>query len=316
VTALLVCTVGGPLLQLTHLASRLDGVRDADRLWVTHDVPQSRSLLEGEDVVFVPYIRERHPLDGARQLGQAISLIRERGIRQAVSTGSAIALPYLGAAATLGRRSVFIESAAFTEGRTRTARILARTPGVETYVQSPELVDRRWRYIGSVFEGYRPERRHDQHPPRRIVVTVGTSEEYGFRRLVERLVEILPEDADVFWQTGITDVSGLGIDARPWVPAAELTAAMGAADLVVAHAGAGSSLAALEAGQRPILVPRRQRHGELKYDHQHQIARRLHGANLAVALEVEELSWDVLCEAAAWGATREPNPPLLTLEPS
>ena len=47
------------------------------------------------------------------------------------------------------------------------------------------------------------------------------------------------------------------------------------ADVVVAHAGVGTALAALEVGKCPVLVPRRLAHGEHVDDHQVQIASEL-----------------------------------------
>ena len=49
-TALLVATNGGHLAQLVELAPRLDGI-EADRLWITFDSPQSRSLLADPPVL-------------------------------------------------------------------------------------------------------------------------------------------------------------------------------------------------------------------------------------------------------------------------
>jgi hypothetical protein len=65
-STLLVATVGGDLTQLVDIAARLpDDGNNSERVWVTHDHAQSRSLLAGESVVYVPYIgmRERisHP---------------------------------------------------------------------------------------------------------------------------------------------------------------------------------------------------------------------------------------------------------------
>ena len=68
---------------------------------------------------------------------------------------------------------------------------------------------------------------------------------------------LVPDGVDVLWQTGSTDVRGLEIDARPWLPSADLEAAIADADVVISHAGGGSALAALMNGRRPILIPRR-----------------------------------------------------------
>ncbi len=105
-------------------------------------------------------------------------------------------------------------------------------------------------------------------------MTLGTIP-YGFRRLVDRLLQILPSDVEVLWQTGATDVRDVPIRARRLIPARELDRFVAEADVVVAHAGTGSALTALEAGKCPVLVPRRQAHQEHVDDHQRLIARHL-----------------------------------------
>ena len=88
--------------------------------------------------------------------------------------------------------------------------------------------------------------------------------QYPFRRLFEHLAPLLAADGalaqaiglpvEVLWQTGDAPVDDLPIQATPALPAAELGAAQGKADLVIRHAGTGSALAALNAGRYPILA--------------------------------------------------------------
>jgi UDP-N-acetylglucosamine transferase subunit ALG13 len=125
---------------------------------------------------------------------------------------------------------------------------------------------------------------------RRAVVTLGTQPDYGFRRLIVRLVELLPRNAEVLWQVGNTDVGGLGIDALQWVDQATLNRALAEADLVVAHAGIGSAISALEAGRLPVLVPRRRAYREHVDDHQQLLAAALSSRALAVVREVDDLT--------------------------
>ena len=117
----------------------------------------------------------------------------------------------------------------------------------------------RWRFRGSVFDAFAPAERgvRARREIRKVVVTLGTYRDFGFPLLIERLLELLPPEAEVLWQTGDTDVSGFRIEGHQAIPERELTAAMADADVVVAHAGVGASLAAFEVGKCPVLVPRR-----------------------------------------------------------
>jgi UDP-N-acetylglucosamine--N-acetylmuramyl-(pentapeptide) pyrophosphoryl-undecaprenol N-acetylglucosamine transferase len=116
---------------------------------------------------------------------------------------------------------------------------------------------------------------------------------FGFGRLVQRLDEVLaalPQPVDVLWQLGPVPAAPQTGRAVTVLTDAELEQALRAADVVVAHAGVGSSLLALAAGKRPLLVPRRVAHGEHVDDHQGEIAAELARRGLAVTAEAEEVS--------------------------
>lgn len=223
-----------------------------------------------------------------------------------MSTGSSLAVSALPQAALRGISAHYIESVTRTDGVSVSGRIVSTIPRVKLYVQWPHLARRRWRYQGSVIDGFHSEA-NESAGVRRIVVSLGTSAKYGFRRLVERLVLLLPPGADILWQTGSTDASGLRIAARPTVPAHELSEAIRDADVVVAHAGAGIALTILSAGKVPVLVPRLATHGEHVDDHQEQIARRLERSGLAVVSSVDDLSIGHLELAAGQRVRRSPT---------
>jgi UDP-N-acetylglucosamine--N-acetylmuramyl-(pentapeptide) pyrophosphoryl-undecaprenol N-acetylglucosamine transferase len=301
---LLVGSTGGHLEELVRLRRRLpDSHGPAE--WVTFDDPQARSLLAGERVHYVPYVPPRGYLPAITTLPTAHRILRHRRFDRLVSTGSGIALPFFVAARALNVASHYIESAARTEGPSLTGKLVARIPGVHLYTQYPSWESSRWLFRGSLFDQYE---RVDKPPVpgrgvRRVVVTLGSMRSYEFPRAVERLAAVLPEilepDAEVLWQVGPTDTTGLGISSRDLIPASELAGAIARADLVVAHAGIGSALTALEAGKQPVLLPRRQARGEHVDDHQVQIAEDLEQRELAISRDVDELSVDDLRSAAA-----------------
>lgn len=296
-TVLLACSGGGHLKQLHRLVPRL-GLADEDRLWVTFDTGLSRSLLHGEDVVFATYAAPRDTLNVARNVGLARRLLKERSFSHAVSTGSSLAVCFLPLAARRGTESHFIETAARASGPSLTGRLMQRVPSVVAYTQYQRWAGGPWNYGGSVFDGFAPAPATSREKPiRRAVVTLGTTESYGFRRLVESLAPLLAE-ADVLWQTGSTDTTGLGVSGQPHVPSDELEQAVREADVVVAHAGTGAALTALEHGKCPLLVPRRAAAGEHVDDHQLEIARELDERGLAVWSDADDLTTERLQEAA------------------
>jgi UDP-N-acetylglucosamine transferase subunit ALG13 len=282
---------------------------DAD--WVTFDTPQTRSALAGQRVRFV---RDVNPRDlGAilANVGPALQLLRRRRYAHVVASGN-VALSFLPIAPALGIGAHFFESITRTAGPSLTGRLLEPVPRVRLYTQVEGWDRGRWRSSGSVFDGFEAVTLGAAPPVRRVVVTLGMNT-YGFRRLVERLVAVLPEGADVLWQTGVTDVTGLPIRASALVPEHELVAAMRDADVVVAHAGAGSALAALGAGHRPLLVPRRAGRGEQVDDHQLLLAGELERHGLALIRDADELTREDLERAAAARARRRAAPPPIEL---
>ena len=308
-TALLVAGTGGHLKELHRLAPRLP--MDGDVEWVTFDNAHSRSLLAGETVHYVREVPPRDVGNMLRNVPDAYRLIASGRYDQIVSTGPGITLSFFPVAVARRIECHYIELAARTESPSLTGRLVAPLPRVRVYAQYPGWSG-AWTYHGSVFDPFAPVAAPLGRPLRSVVVTLGTIP-YGFRRLVDRLLEILPPDVEVFWQTGATDVSDLSIDAHALVPAHELDRRVAEADVVVAHAGTGSSLGALEMGKCPVLVSRRHAHREHVDDHQRLIADELAGRGLAIGVEADELTLDDLHRAADVRVVELEEPPVYPL---
>jgi UDP-N-acetylglucosamine transferase subunit ALG13 len=313
VTTLLVASTGGHLAELHDLAPRL-GV--GDRRWVTFDSPQSRSLLAGEDVVFVPPTTSRDLVGVVKDLVVARRMFGRRRYDRVISTGAGVAMSFFLPATAAGLECTYIESATRTHGPSLTGRLAARMPRARLYTQHPSWANDTWRYGGSIFDAFGAEPAAGPRPVRKVVVTLGTQDRYPFPRLLTRLVEILPPTIDVLWQVGATVIGRMPAGARYQVPSAELHQAMREADVVIAHAGVGSALAAMQAGRRALVVPRRRAHGEHVDDHQVGMARELSRRDLVVAREAAEITLADLAEAAAWTVRASPVVTPFRLSPS
>lgn len=306
---LLVSSGGGHLKQLYTLAGRL-GIPPEEQFWVTFDNGLSRSLLADRRVEYAPFAGPRDGLNIFRIATMARRILAENDFARAISTGSSPAVAFLPQASRRGIPSHYIESAARADGPSVSGKIISRFAKIATYTQYPVWSDKRWQYRGSIFDA------HEQggtsgatQELRRAVVSVGTQDGYSFDRLYANLAPLLT-GMEVLWQTGPQDVTGFGItNARASVPHAELSAAVARADVVIAHAGTGAALTAIEAGKCPILVPRLARYNEHIDDHQLQIAAELHRRGLAISTPAEKLSTAVLHEAAARSTLRVDAPP-------
>lgn len=267
-STLFVATTGGHLAQLCSFSERV--ARDGAAVWVTHENEQSTSMLAGHDVEFVPYVGARDVGGVLRRIPHARRLLRTHRFTRAISTGSGIALGYLPYLAARGVACHYIESAARVSGPSLTGRLLRHVRGVRVYTQYRSWTGGRWRYRGNWFDEYEPiSDSRELGETARIVVTLGTATEFPFRRAVVGLSSVLAANGplaqhtgrplEVLWQTGGTPVGDLPIIAHRFLPEAELRAAASEADIVVCHAGTGSVRTALDAGCRPVVVPRRDR---------------------------------------------------------
>jgi UDP-N-acetylglucosamine--N-acetylmuramyl-(pentapeptide) pyrophosphoryl-undecaprenol N-acetylglucosamine transferase len=307
---LLVCAAGGHLRQLHQLYTRM-GFGDAHIRWVTYRSGLSASLLADDDVVYATYAHPRDARNIARNQSLAWQMLRTREWDFVISTGSSLAVNFLPLGRMLGASAHYIESAARVTGPSMTGRLLAKAPGVHRYCQYKSWATNGWAYAGSVFDSYESE---PVNPGgaiptiRRAVVTVGTSESHGYRRLIEAALPLL-DGVEVLWQTGTTDVTGLPIISTPTLPLDELTAAIAEADVVISHAGTGSALTSLGQGRCPVLVPRASVYGEHVDDHQKEIAHMLAQRGLAVEAAPESLSEAHLVRAAAMRVRESPSPP-------
>jgi UDP-N-acetylglucosamine--N-acetylmuramyl-(pentapeptide) pyrophosphoryl-undecaprenol N-acetylglucosamine transferase len=287
-TTILVASGGGHLQQLVNLVPRL-GLED-DVVWVTPRTGLSEHLLRGQEYFEIPYSPPRDWRAAFRLAGSARRMLRSYGATRIISTGASPAPPFFMAGASLGLDLHYIESATRSNGPSLSGQLVSMLPSAHLYTQYPEWAGGRWNYAGSIFDPFSVASAPSTGTGvRRAVVTLGT-EAFGFRRAVKRILDVLPRDAEVLWQTGYTDVDGLGIEGRRSVPGAELRAAIAAADVVISHAGTGSAITSFEMGKKPLLLPRESRFGEHVDDHQFLTANELRRRGLAISVPVAELS--------------------------
>jgi UDP-N-acetylglucosamine--N-acetylmuramyl-(pentapeptide) pyrophosphoryl-undecaprenol N-acetylglucosamine transferase len=308
----LVASTGGHLYELLRLAPRLRPQSD-EELWVTFDSEQSRTWLGERHVRFV---RTTKPRDWRGVVINAASAreILTSDVESVVSTGAAVALSFLPLACARGVASHYVESSARVEAPSLTGRALSVMRGVRLYTQHPELANSRWHYAGSVFDSFRPVSATQPRELRRVFITIGTTE-FSFVGFVNRIRAILPASVEVVLQAGIDTpvVAWSGAKVSYLMTADAVREAVGAADVVVAHAGIGSALTVLEAGKIPVLVPRMASRGEHVDDHQVQIARHLAERGLAVTADSRTITLDHLLTALQRGVEQTRPEPTFAL---
>lgn len=302
---LLAASPGGHLAELVDLSSRLVGA-SRTRVWAVHPSEQIGELLAGDESVVVPYTAPRDVVGVMRNARILRRAIRSHEVAGVLTTGAGIGLSALIAGRSLGIPGHYVELAARSDGPSLTGRAASALPGVSTLTQYPDWSLRGWTYCGSVFDDFVPtpaERPVDR--ALRVFITVGLNS-YPFGRMLDAAQAAIPSGAETRWQTGTAAWAAKDGTSKPTMGSDEVQANMAWADVVVSHAGTGSSLAALHAGKRPILVPRRADRDEHVDDHQRQISQGLATRKLAVDVDADELTSDVIEEAARWRVTAAP----------
>jgi len=302
---LLCASTGGHLWQLDRIARRF-AVRD-DSLWVTFDTEQSRSLLRGRRVLFVPYISPRDVRGVLRGTLAIDRALRRESFDGLVTTGAGIALSTIVPVTRRGMPRLYIESVSRVNGPSLTGRIIHGSRLFETWNQHPGWASGRWTYHGSVLGDLVP-RTGTEKEVRRVFVTLGTIKPYPFSRLVQRVAAVLPPDVDVVWQLGVTPAPpGLRGTVHNQMSAADFTTETRLADVVITHAGVGSVIGLIESGIFPVVVPRRAAHGEHVDDHQQEIAELVSSLDIGLVREADELTLEDLATAAAREVTHAPQ---------
>lgn len=149
VDVLLICTSGGHLLQLVSLRRAWEGYACA---WVTEDAAGARSVLQGERVYYGFGPAARSAPSFLRNLLLANRLLEVLQPRVMVSTGAAIAVPFIWLARLRGIKVFYVESITRVHSPSLTYRLVRRFAS-RVYVQWPELASRLpgSTYVGSVF---------------------------------------------------------------------------------------------------------------------------------------------------------------------
>lgn len=136
-----------------------------------------------------------------------------------------------------------------------------------------------------------------------IFATVGSHPSFSFDRLLRGL-EALGE-AELVVQHGPGIPPANAAVAVPWMSFEEVVEHMGRAERVISHAGVGTILCAIQAGQVPVVFPRLERFGETVDDHQLHLASALVETGKVILVEEAGALAGALARAPARGEVRQ-----------
>jgi len=288
-------SAGGHLDLLRAIAPEVLGSREP--VWVTSQTPRGEGLRDSAAQVELLPEYGRSPHKALANVVEAARLVARRRPRTVITSGAGVVAPFCVLARLSGAHIVYMETMARVDSPSMTARVLSRLAG-RVLVQWPELAERlpravvcRPTLLEDIAEGEAPAGAG-------TLIAVGTHAQ-PYSRLLEIVARGIEEEvlrAPVRAQTGPAEWSVDGARATAFMSREELDAAVRSAELVVCHAGAGIISAALAAGHRPIVIPRRAALGEHVDDHQYQLTRKL--AEWGLVVPVEDRITAVHVEAA------------------
>ncbi len=129
-----------------------------------------------------------------------------------------------------------------------------------------------------------------------IFVTVGT-EKFQFDRLIRTIDEAVAGSrigSDVFAQIGCCKYRPKSIAYKEFIGFENMVENIKKADIVVCHAGVGSTILSLDLDKVPIIFPRKHELGEHLDDHQMEFAKKVEAMQKAiVAYSVDELIYKI-----------------------
>lgn len=147
---LIVCSTGGHLLQMQELH---EAWRPFERVWVTFDKSDSRSLLRGERVVHAFGPTNRNVPNLLRNLRLAVRVLRTERPSAILTTGAGVAVPFAWIGRLLGVPTIYVESVTRIKELSLSGRMI-KPVAKQLYAQWPELAEPsagRIRFAGNLF---------------------------------------------------------------------------------------------------------------------------------------------------------------------
>jgi UDP-N-acetylglucosamine:LPS N-acetylglucosamine transferase len=148
----IVCSSGGHLLQMLELREAWEPF---ERVWVTFDKSDARSLLRGERVLHAYGPTNRNIPNLIRNLRLAARVMRVEHPSAILTTGAGVAVPFAWIGKAHGIPTIYVESLTRIDGLSLSGRLIAPV-ATRLYAQWPELAEPsagRIRFAGNLFAG-------------------------------------------------------------------------------------------------------------------------------------------------------------------
>lgn len=134
---LIVCSSGGHLLQMLELREAWAAF---ERVWVTFDKSDTRSLLRDEHVIHAHGPTNRNVPNLVRNAHLAVKVLAELQPSAILTTGAGVAVPFAWVGRMQGIPTIYVESLTRIDGLSLSGRMIAPVAS-RLYAQWPQLAD-------------------------------------------------------------------------------------------------------------------------------------------------------------------------------
>jgi UDP-N-acetylglucosamine transferase subunit ALG13 len=264
--AVVVASTGGHLYEALLNCERLK--LSPHSLVITHETPQSRSVLKNVEHAFIPPVDSRDLRGAIAAAPEIIKILKDRDYDVILSTGAAIAVSALPAHIFLKKPFYYFESLTRFTKPSLTGKILQYFPTVRRYSSNAINFGPKWNLSPSLLEVYKVKEKSSQSQSLKILVTLGTIPNYRFDRLVDDVLRIIDKDDEIHWQLGCTSRSNLPGRTYETISNNDLVEMARGSDVVISHCGIGTVLELLSNGICPLVMPREKVNAEHVDNHQ------------------------------------------------
>ena len=280
--ALIIASSGGHLLEAIHI-SRKFNLSDQS-IYISHENPQSYSLLRHKPHYFVNNVRSRDWMGAIKIVPLLLKIAKNEDFEVIISTGAAIAISATPIKFIFRKPYLYFESITRIRKPSMAGKILEFFPFIHRYSEHGKNFGKKWKVSPSILEDFCVKSAERKTKPLQILVTLGTISNYRFDRLVDTLLRIIDSGDIVYWQLGCTTREGLPGVTCQTIANEEMIEIAKKCDVVVSHGGIGTILDLISLGIRPIVLPRQSALNEHIDNHQNEAAVIFEGLDLVQIL--------------------------------
>lgn len=274
---LCVASIGGHWIQMLRISKPLEQKYDVVYM-STH--PKCATMIEGHEFHVMRDFSRWDAWKLIPEFFHQIHVLRSVRPEAVITTGAAPGLVSLLVAKLCGIKTIWIDSEANVEHPSASGRIASKF-ATHVYTQWPDLANEKFHYAGNIFGDKKDTEDNLQNlstekssTTRKVFCTVGT--QAPFDRFLKIIDELAPDiKGDITVQSFRDQYEPTHVKTVNFLAPDEFNRLFAEADIIIAHAGMGTIISAMQQGKPIIVFPRIAALGEHRNEHQLATAKKM-----------------------------------------